>query len=59
MDLGKEMELHAVANQGYTSSSYYITDYNIKYSVDGNTFLDLKNGTSNLVHVRLNSNTFD
>lgn len=59
VDLGREMELHAVANQGYTSSGYYITDYNIKYSVDGNTFLDLKNGTSKLVyicnHVHFNS----
>lgn len=49
MDLGREMELHAVANQGYTSSGYYIINYNIKYSMDGNTFLDLKNGTSELV----------
>lgn len=48
VDLGREMELHAVANQGYTSSGYYITNYNIKYSMDGNTFLDLKNGTSKL-----------
>uniref|UniRef100_K1S079 Contactin-associated protein like 5-2 n=1 Tax=Magallana gigas TaxID=29159 RepID=K1S079_MAGGI len=48
VDLGREIELHAVANQGYTSSGYYITNYNIKYSMDGNTFLDLKNGTSKL-----------
>ncbi|XP_061177015.1 EGF-like repeat and discoidin I-like domain-containing protein 3 [Saccostrea echinata] len=46
VDLGREMELHAVANQGHASSSYYILTYTIKYSLDGNTFYDVKNGTS-------------
>lgn len=51
VDLGREMELHAVANQGYTSSGYYITSYTIKYSVDGNSFHDVSNGTSTMVNV--------
>ena len=51
VDLGREMELHAVANQGYTSSGYYITSYTIKYSVDGNSFYDVSNGTSTMVNI--------
>lgn len=43
------MELYVVVNQGYIFFGYYIINYNIKYSMDGNIFFDFKNGILKLV----------
>ncbi|XP_069142044.1 EGF-like repeat and discoidin I-like domain-containing protein 3 [Argopecten irradians] len=50
VDLGNVMDVHAVATQGYTSSTYYTSTYQLQYSSDGNTFVNTKNGTSNMVY---------
>ncbi|XP_060065432.1 uncharacterized protein LOC132545760 [Ylistrum balloti] len=49
VDLGDVMEVHAVATQGYTST-YYTSEYQLLYSSDGNSFVNTKNGTDNMVY---------
>ena len=49
VDLGNERVVHAVATQGYSSSTYTLSTYTLSCSVDGNSFTTVKNGTSTMV----------
>ena len=48
VDLGNEKIVHAVATQGM-SSQYTLTTYSLTYSLDGNRFLSVTNGTAQMV----------
>ncbi|XP_076078051.1 lactadherin-like [Mytilus galloprovincialis] len=47
VDIGHPTSVYAVATQGQSSSSY-IKTFRVQYSVDGNTFTNVVNGTSTM-----------